>query len=199
MSKLTFFTLFVIFLFFYPVFADEITDFKIEGISVGDSALDHFTISQINKQKEDIYCNISNKNNCSDFYSATFFDSEKFIMYDAVRIHSKNKDKKNIIYSITGHKYFSNNLQKCLNQKNIILKDVSSSIQNLTKTYDGTFKHGADKSGKSKVTTTDYEFPNGDRFFVSCIKWSKKFDHPVTLNVNFEKMEFSRWVTNLYR
>ena len=29
--------------------ADDIRDFEIEGISVGDNLLDHFTVNQINK------------------------------------------------------------------------------------------------------------------------------------------------------
>ena len=40
-------TLFVI-LFSSSVVADDISDFQIEGMSIGDSALDYFTINELN-------------------------------------------------------------------------------------------------------------------------------------------------------
>ncbi len=191
-------TIFVLF-FSTVLIADDISDFQIEGISIGDSALDYFSFNQIKNSKEDVYCNVTNKKNCNKYYSATFWDLDEFEIYDAVRFHAKNKDKKHIIYGINGQMFFDNNLQQCLTKRKLILKEIDSSIKNLEKTYDGTFNHGADKSGKSKVTTTDFEFSNGDRFYVSCVKWSKKFNFPVTLHINFERREFSVWVTELYK
>ena len=64
-------TLFVL-LFSSSVVAEDISDFQIEGISVGDSALDHFSIDQIKSTKEDPYCDRSYKYLCNKFYSATF-------------------------------------------------------------------------------------------------------------------------------
>ena len=76
-------------------FADDIQDLEIEGMSVGDSILDYFDLGKINKAKEDIYCAISKKPGCSDYYSATFWHLPKFEIYDAVRYHAKNKEISN--------------------------------------------------------------------------------------------------------
>jgi len=188
----------LVFLFSLSVFAEDISDFQIEGISVGDSALEHFSLDKILTAKEDIYCDVSDKNHCNKFYSATFW-LEKFKSYDAIRYHAKNKDKKHIIYSINGEIDYPNNIEECLRQRAAILKSISENTKNLNAVYEGTFNHGADKSGKTKVTTTDFEFPNRDRFFVSCVKWSKESGFEHTLNVNFEKKEFSDWILELYK
>ena len=49
--------------------ADDISDFEIEGISVGDSALDYFSKDEIEKRKKKGF--VYKK---KDFYSATFFN-----------------------------------------------------------------------------------------------------------------------------
>ena len=120
-------------------------------------------------------------------------------MYDAVRFHAKNKDQNHIIYSINGQIFYPNNLQGCLKQKDIILNDISVAVKNLDKVYEGTFDHGVDKSGKTKVTSTDFNFPNGDRFYVSCIKWSKEIGYPHTLHVTFERKEIADWIIEIYK
>ena len=193
----TLLTLFVLF-FSSSVVAEDISDFQIEGISVGDSALDHFSIDQIKSAKEDLYCNRSDKNTCNKFYSATFWGLEKFKTYDALRFHAKNKDQNHIIYSINGQIFYPNDLQGCLKQKDIILNDISEAVKNLEKVYEGTYDHGADKSGKTKVTQTDYLFSNGDQLLVACIKWSKEFGHPHTLHITFDKKEFDDFLAEIY-
>ncbi len=47
-------TLFVL-LFSFPVFADDISDFQIEGMSIGDSLLDYMTVEEINNEIDFIY------------------------------------------------------------------------------------------------------------------------------------------------
>ena len=47
MKKLSTYLLLILFSFSAPSFADDIRDFQIEGISIGDSALDYFTEEEI--------------------------------------------------------------------------------------------------------------------------------------------------------
>ena len=41
----------ILFIFSSPIIADDISDFEIEGISIGDSLLDHFTKEEIIKNQ----------------------------------------------------------------------------------------------------------------------------------------------------
>ena len=182
-----------------PSQANDIRDFQIEGMSIGDSALEYFDLEQINNAKGDIYCRNSNKLECANFYSATFWDLPKFEIYDAVRYHAKNKDRKHIIYSINGQIFFPDNFEGCLNKKDSILRESSEIVKDLKKGFDGTIKHKADKSGKSFDVSTEYYFPNGDSFTVACYNWSKEMGHPHTLHADLSEKDFTNWLNKIYK
>ena len=192
-----FLTLLVL-LFSSSVVADDISDFEIEGMSVGDSALDHFDLYQIKRAKGDIYCDYGNKKNCTKYYSATFWELEKFKIYDAIRFHAKNNDKKHIIYQLNGQIFYAYDFESCVKKRDSIILDISDVMKNLKKVYEGTYKHGSDKSGKSTIISTEYVFPNGDFISVACYKWSKESGHPYTLHVEFVKKEFNHWLLSIY-
>ena len=82
--------------------ADDISDFQIEGMSIGDSALDYFSEKEINS-----------------FLIIKYPSSEKFIgresdlsfnNYDQVSFHFKKKDKNYKIVSLKGMKKYDNKL-----------------------------------------------------------------------------------------
>ena len=66
--------------------ADDVRDFEIEGISIGDSLLDHFKIKTIKSARKYEYKN-------TKFYSIDIW-SDKFNQYEAIQFHLKKKDKK---------------------------------------------------------------------------------------------------------
>ena len=199
MKRLSLYLFLILFTLQTPSFADDIQDLEIEGISIGDSALDYFDLGQVNKAKEDLYCSYTKKLKCSDFYSATFWHLPKFKIYDAVRYHAKNKDRKHIIYEINGQIFFPDNFEGCLKRKEDILLDISEMLKDLKKKYEGTSKHAADKSGKSFTTSVEYYFSNGDSLTISCYNWSKEMDHPHTLHVDLAKGEFLDWLDYIYQ
>ena len=92
--------------------ADDIRDFQIEGMSVGDSALDYFSEEKIKK-------NISipgKKFNVSGFN----FDSG---IYDRITIGYKTDDKKYEIHSISAHVIFGDNIKACYKKQNEIANE----------------------------------------------------------------------------
>ena len=95
---LTFFALF----FSSLVIADDISDYKIEKISVGDSLLEFYSKTTINKNL-DTESNKLNKD--KTFYSVTIED-KKFEKYDLIQIYLKTNDADFSIYSIAGATYF---------------------------------------------------------------------------------------------
>ena len=98
--------------FITPSQADDIRDFQIEGMSIGDSLLDHLSEGEIKKFKKKTvfkdktyskYIIIKHKNHSSKF--------------DALRIYIKTNDKKYIIAHLAGLKQFPNAFDKCLEEK----------------------------------------------------------------------------------
>ena len=91
----TLLTLFV--LFFSPsVFAENISDFQIEGISIGDSLLDYYSEEDINKNLHNYFANDHT------YAGVEFYKLESFKIYHGLVIDFKRQDKNFVIESISG-------------------------------------------------------------------------------------------------
>ena len=175
--------------------ADDIRDFQIEGISIGDSLIDYFTKKEINKEKKyRIKYPNSNK-----FTAITFIEYSKFKIYDSVQVNVKTNDKNYIIYSISGINYFKNKIDDCKKQKNLIfneLKDLFPSASIVNKTT----KHAYDKSGNSTIHSSLFDMEDGSVVRVECYDWSKKMfnknDLDDQLVVSILSEDFSYFLSN---
>ena len=152
-----------------PSQADDIRDFQIEGMSIGDSALDYFTNKDIKKAiKEKLTYPNSQK-----FSMLTFYLHKNLKIYDSVQINHLTKDKKLIIYGISGINYFENSINECKKDKKIIVNELSEIFKNSEKVNQKR-KHEYDKSGKSFIHQTLFDLISGDQIRVECYDWSKK-------------------------
>ena len=95
MRKIIFF-LIIIFSSNYSVNADNIKDFQIDGISVGDSLLDYMSKGEIKKNITDIYSYINEKKFIVSGYSTNNSESN----YDLIQVTLKINDDKFIIYGL---------------------------------------------------------------------------------------------------
>ena len=175
--------------------ADDIRDFQIEGMSIGDSALDYFTKNEIRtERKYRIKYPNSNK-----FSAITFSEYPKLKVYDGVQINVKNKDKKYIIYAISGINYYSNNIDRCKRQMELVSAEVVKIFPDTTITK-RTKKHEYDKSGKSLIHQNIFDMNSGDEVRVECYDWSKKMFNKNNLEdqlvVSILSEEFSYFMTN---
>ena len=101
MKRLSLYLFLIFFTLQTPSRADDISEFQIEGMSIGDSALKFFTESHITKNTWD-YPNNEIKRFENDYMPF-------FKIYDAVDFHYKTKDSKYIIHSISGVLFFKKN------------------------------------------------------------------------------------------
>ena len=97
-------TLFVLF-FSSSVVADDISDFEIEGMSIGDSLLDYVSEEEITKKK--FYYPKSKK------FVGFAKGAPSFKTYEAFQVHFKDDDKKYIIEAIDGMISYENNIEDC--------------------------------------------------------------------------------------
>ena len=81
--------IFLIFSFNNFVKADDIRDFEIEGMSIGDSLLKFMSIDKINNN---IFENYFKNGKKRKYYATGFFDSDK---YDQLEIYIKTDDDNN--------------------------------------------------------------------------------------------------------
>ena len=147
-----------------PSQADDIRDFQIEGISVGDSALDYFSEDEI----KNAYTNYYPKSR--KFYQISFTVLESEI-YKVVNINLKKNDDKYIIYAIKGLKNYDNRHKKCLEKNQDLVNAILSIVKNTKEeSYKSNF---ANNFGESFATGSVFNMHNGT-FTAFCSKWDKK-------------------------
>ena len=89
--------------------ADDIRDFQIEGMSVGDSLLDYYSKDKIIDGK------INDKYKSKKFYQIAIEDN-KFENYEEMIFHLKANDNNFIIHSMSGT--IAIEINKCLKKRN---------------------------------------------------------------------------------
>ena len=194
MKKL--FILFVL-LFSSSAVADDISDFQIEGISIGDSLLDYISEDEI---KNEIYENkksrFTNKNlNFGEvFLPNTFIKSSN---YESLYVFVKPEDSKYKIYSISGVKQYETKDQ-CFIKKEEIVKEFSNLFNN-SKIENLQYASKHDPTGKSIIYNTRYIMKSGDRIMVECAIFEKQISiknnwWETTLRVIIRTYEFREWL-----
>ena len=156
MKRLSLYLFLILFTLPTPSQADDIRDFQIEGISVGDSLLDYFKEEEIKKAQKNSY-DYSNK--FIDFWVPAKIKNKND--YDRVSIVNKKYDSKYIIYGVTASKNLTNNFEICLQLKKEVVDELSSMFVNAKKKNTGKEKHPADKTGKSFAYSTIFYIGDG--------------------------------------
>ena len=192
MKRLSLYVLLILFALQTPSQAEDITDFQIEGMSIGDSALDYFTKKELNNSPDIFYY----KNNTFMYYFLNLPNSQT---YESIQITVKPDDKKYTIYNLDGHIFYEKNIKKCYEKMNEVKKDIDR-VFNI-KSRSDTGNHPMDKTGKSKYSRIAYNFPSGDIAEVICYDMSKKLERKgktdrfaITLGSN----EFRKFLTNVH-
>ncbi len=147
--------------------ANDISDFEIEGMSVGDSLLNFFDKSKIDNEKE-----------------LPAWKSKKFLRfvtyqnlntYDSVLIYFINKKDNYEISSISAIKDYPKKFKDCIKEKDNITEEFRDLFKNFEiNSY--TSSHNQDKSGKSKVNVIDFDFKNGSSARIMCTDWSEEME-----------------------
>ena len=172
--------------------ADDIRDFKIEGISIGDSLLDYLSEVEINKK-------IIKQDYTSDRFKAIFINSSHILVniYDGLYFDFKKNDNKYIIQAIAAKVDYENlPIIRCLNKKKEIVSSIKLLFPN-SEPVDDTQSHPSDETGKSKVYRTSFGITNSNWLSIeaSCFSWDKKIirfsNH---LRVSVKSDEYNVWL-----
>ena len=192
MIKFFLITLILILTLQTPSQADDIRDFQIEGMSIGDSLLNYFSEEEIKKKLKKSY---SYKNKFRLFS----IGSSKYEIYDSVQFVVKPGDKKFEIHNIVGVLSYTNNISDCYKKKDIVAKELSDLFQD-AKQNDQSTKHEADKSGESKASTLWINLDSGAAVAIACYDWSEKMteknDWRDNLKVAILSAEFKKFLDN---
>ena len=195
MRKLSTYLFLIIFSFSASSFADDLSEYQIEGISIGDSLLDHLSKEEIITEIE---INKPTYNYLNDDFGEVYLRGN-FNTYDVVSFFVKPNDKKYLIYYIGGTISYDNNIKECYIKQKEIFKELSSQYKS-TREEKSTFKFPWDPTGKSNVYTLTLYFNSGDRISVACAEFEKNLkiqnNWSDGLTVEISKKEHTAWMLN---
>ena len=174
--------------------ADDVRDFEIEGMSIGDSLLDYFSKSKIDQSVE------INPQYPKEDFKISWFNKTKngdnYLTYDGITIYFKNK--KYSIHGITGSIYFED-FKNCSKKKKSIIKDLENSLN---------IKFGKEQQVKLFEQSEDstmmygnvYSFPSGATIQITCYDWSEeqeKIGRMDELALAIADSEYVRWMKTI--
>ncbi|MDC3131658.1 hypothetical protein OA492_01960 [Pelagibacteraceae bacterium] len=186
-------TLFVL-LFPSFLFADDISDLEIEGISIGDNLLNYFSKDEIMNGIRDYGITGINK----EFTQVEFWNNKNFRKYDVVSATIKyNQYLENYkVYDISGAILFRENINECYAEKERITIELSSFFPNLEIFDSGRQLHVTDKTNKSTYDRVDFLLESGDSAYIICYDWAKSMGNVDHLSIGLTTKEFNEWLSN---
>ena len=178
MKRLSLYLFLIFFTLQTPSWADDIRDFQIEGMSIGDSLLDYFSEEKITNSIVNWYDDLE-KNR----YIAIALDSENFKQYDFVDIFTNYGDESYKIATIAGVMYFGNDkeirdINHCYKKQITIADEIKSMFKSSKK--EGPVKiifKSADPTGKSSYTDIYLTLDDNYEVVIACYDWSDDFEN----------------------
>jgi len=163
------------------VFADDFSDFMIEGMGIGDSLLDFIDRDEILEEIEKTKDNYSYLKEPVKYVEV--YLRNDFPVYDIVSVFIKNNspnqfiindDDKFIILAIRGMTKYNQEFDSCLMKRNEIIEVVSNMFPN-TQRIESVYDSPLDKSGNSIYDAVKFEFNSGNKINIYCNDWEENF------------------------
>ena len=166
--------------------ADDISDFEIEGISIGDSALNFFSEEKIKYNSYDYY-------NDKEYTPVQIEQDELYETYDSVDFDFKTGDLTYKIHALYGVKYYKGNINDCYEKMDQLISQMSDVFKNSAKISKKDItknpKLTGDLTGKTKVTRVNFWIKNNDRASVSCYDYSEEAGNNDSLIIGLQTEE----------
>ena len=169
--------------------ADDIRDFEIEGISLGDSALKFFSENEIKKNIKDWYQDKT--------YTYSAIVKNNFELYDKIGFFYKTNDDNYKIVSLSAYLWCKESITDCLNNQKKVKEDFSIIFKDLSQ-KDNVFNYppSSDAGTKSKAIQTIFFFNNGDQVVIETKDWSKDSKYTDNFSINLDTKDFVMWLTD---
>ena len=168
--------------------ADDISDFEIEGMSIGDSLLKFFDEQDIGRDYV-----FPNKK------FATYANyGMNFETYEGFQVFYYDDDKNFKIQYIAGKILYKDSIAECYKKMNEIVAQLKKILSNTKADDQGIRKNMKDKSGKSTAHQVFFNLEDSSEISVACTDWNKDMQkdgsHADNLAVALRSKEFAEWL-----
>jgi len=179
-----------------PSLTDDIRDFQIEGMSIGDSALDYFSEAQL-EDNEQGWHNYNYRE-----YSTSLLPGEK--IYHWLQITYKNDDDNFTIEALAGVLERRNyNSKKCNNELDVVARDISELFENTKQKKKQTYELAANASrkypfnGKSVVTNMSFDFLDKGSIVLECYNMDKATKRNDSFRTDVRSRAFTNYLNKI--
>ncbi len=168
--------------------ADDIRDFQIENISVGDSLLTHFTEKEIIENISYNYEETNKKFTSVDIYNLSN-------NYEFLQFHYKTNDKNYEIYSIDGVFSWDKSPEICNSKRLKINNEISNIFTNL-EYYE--VLNSDMSSERGFMDANEFYFSNGDFIQLTCYKYKDKYSDYINHGrLGILRKELNDWIVSI--
>ena len=172
--------------------ADDIRDFEIEGISVGDSLLDFFSKKEIKSNTDyNGYSYIKEKK----FVDFEIYEKNRFGKYDGVQISFDRNDNQYLIHSISGGIFYKE-ISICYSD----MTEVSNQIKLMFKNIETDLNKKLEHPEKKGTALSNWFNLEDGSISVMCTDWNKEAEQAHgwsdSMRVEVRTNEFERWIQN---
>ena len=183
MKKLLILLFSLFFLSSSSVFADDISDFEIEGMSIGDSLLDYLSEGEILERIEhgidkNSYFYLKEPNKFIEIYLRkefpTYDDVSVFVKNNSTSKYLTNKNEKYIILALRGFITYIEDHNSCIQKRDEIIEDLSKMFPNVQR-RDELRTHRVDPSGNSITDGIDFSLDSGGVVDAQCSNYEENF------------------------
>ena len=176
-----------------PSWANDIRDFQIQGVGIGDSLLKIFSEEELKKFFSKGYKNYYPKS--KKYFTLTAPSADK--NFRQINVDLKDLDKKYIIYGISQYK--RSKIEDCLKEKKLVVKEIKGVFSDDLRREDYTKKHAADPTGNSKMYATEFLFKDFSSISIVCVDWGKGLEsegYSDNLDVGMMSSEFRKFLVD---
>ena len=168
--------------------ADDIADFQINEMSIGDSLLNHFS-----KEIENGKTFENEQGNNKDV--AKFYLREKKGNYDWTTASYKTKDKTYKIIELSGFVFIK--FSKCIKKRDKIDKKLTNMFSGSLRQVTGKVAHFLDKDSFTDSIIYWISNTKNDLISLTCYDWSAATGYKDQLRIEAYSDEYYKWLTSL--
>lgn len=181
--------------------ADDINDFKMEELSLGDSLLNFYNKKQIIEEMNSEYAFFYKDNK---FVKLSIGKTNEFYMrtnlkiYDEIGVTIKPDDKNFIIYGLSGDILCQDDIQNCYTKQKEIISDLKVFFNKdiIIEKYED--KHWVDDTGKSIVNVTEILSKNKKLLIsVSVYDMNEDLGYADQVSVEIASNEYEKFLRNI--
>ena len=168
--------------------ADDIGDFQIERMSIGESALNYFSLEQIRSARKAVY---------NDNTYTTVEPIDPIIeTYDLVSFSFRSDDKNYKMVAVTGIKNFYNDHLGCYQLQDKIFKEIQEIFPSAEVNEAKIIKMSGNRKGTTRQTYV--ELIKGDFAAIQCYKYDEDFSdskpYRSFMRVNLFSKIYNEWL-----